>query len=347
MRCRCTLWKVLCGIALLWPGVSLADEADDLLSEMASSLKSRHYSGLVTYGYGDQWHSAKIQQGPANQQMSLRIDYLTGERRSQIRSGNEVVCIHQGVHLPGMTPDILKPFNSYFPIHSDTFEQHYRVQRADRLDQRIAGRDSAALRIAPTTPDRYGYRLWLDSETALPLKADILNSKNDVLQRFQFAAIDVSAAPAPERFQQGQTGHTVQLHRHLTDSEQIRALESEWYPDWLPLGFTLQRYSQSRDAQVSVKSERMKFSDGLASFTFFVDAVSEQHSGNLSARMSRQWGPVSATVEDVVHSDGKLRLTVVGELPPATLERILLSALPDQSPAMTESLGTRPILSQR
>ena len=78
---------------------------------------------------------------------------------------------------------------------------------------------------------------------------------------------------------------------------------------------------------------RMTFSDGLASFSLFVDRVGQGRSS--SSRVSRQWGPVSATVEDILTQDGqRVRLSVVGELPPMTLDKVLDSAIPSYSLSM-------------
>ncbi len=318
-------------IATLAVGLSLCIHAGaeegkalDLLEGMSDAVASQSYVGTVMYGSPEHWDTARIQQSYRNQGLVQRTDYLTGPERTQIRAGNEVVCIHDGEHRSGMTPDVLKPFGQSFPSSLNSLEHSYDFALADVQSERIAGRATVSIWIIPEQSDRYAHQIWLDKASNLPLKAEMTNEQGDVLRRYQFVSLDTGYVMADRDLRTADIGHTLRFS--VKDTTGITP-ESDWYPSWLPQGFEIQQSVQSDD------TTRMTFSDGLASFSLFIDRVGQGRSS--SSRVSRQWGPVSATVEDILTQDGQhVRLSVVGELPPPTLDKVLDSAIPSYSLSM-------------
>ncbi|MDH4573057.1 sigma-E factor regulatory protein RseB domain-containing protein [Salinicola acroporae] len=60
---------------------------------------------------------------------------------------------------------------------------HYELQPMEL--ERIAGRSAWRLDIEPQDALRFGYRLWLDSETSLPLKREMIGVDGQILETFQ------------------------------------------------------------------------------------------------------------------------------------------------------------------
>ena len=318
-------------IASLVMGLSLCltvsaeeDKALHWLEGMSDAVVSESYAGTVMYGSLERWDTARIQQSFRNQGLVQRTDYLTGPVRAQIRAGNEVVCIHGGEHRSGMTPDVLKPFGQSFPSSLTSLDKSYDFALADVQSERIAGRPTVSIWITPEQSDRYAHQIWLDKASNLPLKAEMTNEQGDVLRRYQFVSLDTDYVMADGDLRTADVGHTLRFSPK--DAAGVTP-ESDWYPSWLPQGFQIQQSLQSDD------NIRMTFSDGLASFSLFIDRVGQGRSS--APRVSRQWGPVSATVEDILTQDGQhVRLSVVGELPPPTLDKVLDSAIPSYSLSM-------------
>ena len=103
-------------------------------------------------------------------------------------------------------------------------------------------------------------------------------------------------------------------------------VDVDWAVAWLPAGFTLvkSQYRQSPDSGNFVLS-RM-YSDGLASFSVFFESID-----NLDIDGSRrQLGPTAVVSRKVEQGAEVLMVTVVGEIPIATAERIALSAEVEQ-----------------
>lgn len=299
-------------------------EALSLMSDMSQAVGSQNFSGTVMFGSPSRWESARIQQTYRNQGLVQRTDYLTGIERSQIRALGEIVCIHEGQHQSGMTPDVLKPFGHNFPTSLAALDQSYDFALADLQSERVAGRQTVSIWITPEHPDRYAHQIWLDKASKLPLKAEMTNEQGIVLRRYQFVSLDTEFTMPDNELRAADVGHT--LHFSKKNGIDVSP-ESDWFPSWLPQGFHIQQAIESDD------NIRMTFSDGLASFSLFVDRVGQGRSS--SSRVSRQWGPVSATVEDILTQDGqRVRLSVVGGLPPMTLDKVLDSAIPSYSLSM-------------
>ena len=321
-RCSTALFAV--GLTFGLSANAGDQEALSLMSDMSEAVGSQNFSGTVMFGSPSRWESARIQQTYRNQGLVQRTDYLTGIERSQIRALDEIVCIHEGQHQSGMTPDVLKPFGHNFPTSLAALDQSYDFALADLQSERVAGRQTVSIWITPEHPDRYAHKIWLDKASKLPLKAEMTNEQGDVLRRYQFVSLDTDYVMADGDLRTADVGHTLRFSPKDTAGV---TPESDWYPSWLPQGFQIQQSLQSDD------NIRMTFSDGLASFSLFIDRVGQGRSS--APRVSRQWGPVSATVEDILTQDGQhVRLSVVGELPPPTLDKVLDSAIPSYSLSM-------------
>src|SRR5690554_4596794 len=64
-------------------------------------------------------------------------------------------------------------------------EQHYRL--ATDSDERVANRSAIRLDIQPHDGMRLGHRLWLDTQTALVLKRELIDERGRVVETFQMA----------------------------------------------------------------------------------------------------------------------------------------------------------------
>jgi len=211
--------------------------------------------------------------------------------------------------------------------------------------ERIAGRFAQRLQVTPVDADRYGYQLWLDQVTGLLLRSDLLNHQQQVLERFQFAQIEIGPDIPATAFEPDDQGHKLTLYPVSPDHEQISTADIGWLPGWVPSGFHITAVIQAGSPQPQVAAEqkddsgamsklpvRLMYSDGLAAFTLFIDPVSQEHLPEMTSR----WGATAAVVRYREHSsaeaDGdnqsRLRVTVVGELPADTMIRIATSVVP-------------------
>jgi sigma-E factor negative regulatory protein RseB len=187
---------------------------------------------------------------------------------------------------------------------------------------RVAGRPAVIVSLTPRDQHRYGFELHLDQQTGLPLKSLLLDDKGRLLERFQFTRLDPVAVPTDSDLQPGADCKTVKL-----DSDKASAVKEAraWHSDWLPPGFELTSSTARKDPQTKVQVNSLMYDDGLARFSVFLEPLS----GSGATDTRTQLGPTVAVSRRLSTPQGEMVVTVVGEIPIGTAERIALSMRTD------------------
>ncbi|MAY15500.1 MucB/RseB C-terminal domain-containing protein [Thalassolituus alkanivorans] len=312
------------------------------LERMTQAFQQQNYRGVLIYGDGQEWQTLAITHAVIDGVEQEKLQHLTGLPREMVRHGHDIVCIHPGDHSPRLNSELSNPLHGFSRVMDiDDGQYHFTLGNVER----IAGRFAQRLQVTPVDADRYGYQLWLDQVTGLLLRSDLLNHQQQVLERFQFAQIEIGPDIPATAFEPDDQGHKLTLYPVSPDHEQISTADIGWLPGWVPSGFHITAVIQAGSPQPQVAAEqkddsgamsklpvRLMYSDGLAAFTLFIDPVSQEHLPEMTSR----WGATAAVVRYREHSsaeaDGdnqsRLRVTVVGELPADTMIRIATSVVP-------------------
>ncbi len=312
------------------------------LERMTQAFQQQNYRGVLIYGDGQEWQTLAITHAVIDGVEQEKLQHLTGLPREMVRHGHDIVCIHPGDHSPRLNSELSNPLHGFSRVMEiDDGQYHFTLGNVER----IVGRFAQRLQVTPVDADRYGYQLWLDQVTGLLLRSDLLNHQQQVLERFQFAQIEIGPDIPATAFEPDDQGHKLTLYPVSPDHEQISTADIGWLPSWVPSGFHITAVIQAGSPQPQVAAEqkddsgamsklpvRLMYSDGLAAFTLFIDPVSQEHLPEMTSR----WGATAAVVRYREHSsaeaDGdnqsRLRVTVVGELPADTMIRIATSVVP-------------------
>jgi sigma-E factor negative regulatory protein RseB len=210
-----------------------------------------------------------------------------------------------------------------------------RLKRATRVNdtyynvafagsERVAGRDARILVIRPKDSYRYGYRLWLDRSTAMPLKTQLLSSDGGILEQILFTRLVIhdhmpDGAVRPSRAGAGPSPPLAVARRAPP-----RAW-AEWEAARVPPGYALMGHHDRAPSSSTSGLHHLVYSDGLATVSLFVEpavAAAEQAEG-LS-----QVGASNAYITTV---DGYM-VTAIGEAPVETVEMLARSARPLVAP---------------
>ncbi|HCR1304912.1 TPA: MucB/RseB C-terminal domain-containing protein [Pseudomonas aeruginosa] len=183
----------------------------------------------------------------------------------------------------------------------------------------LAGRPAVVLAVTPRDQHRYGFELHLDRDTGLPLKSLLLNEKGQLLERFQFTQLNTGAAPAEDQLQAGAECQVVGPAK--ADGEKTVA----WRSEWLPPGFTLTRSFMRRSPVTPDPVACLTYGDGLARFSVFIEPLH----GAMVGDARSQLGPTVVVSKRLQTDDGGQMVTVVGEVPLGTAERVALSIRPE------------------
>ncbi|MEQ8662185.1 MAG: MucB/RseB C-terminal domain-containing protein, partial [Gammaproteobacteria bacterium] len=186
-------------------------------------------------------------------------------------------------------------------------------------NDRIAGRHAAVVGVHPHREDRYGYRLWIDTESKLLLKSVVLGRGGRVLEQVQFTQISLhdEIDPALLRPEIAGSGFTWR-----TDLEDAGASappgQVSWQVHWVPDGFEMRESDIQHMATSHAPVDHLVYSDGLAMVSVFIEKLMQ---GETPLQGYSARGAVNAfsRVEDA-H-----QITVVGELPLPTVRQIAAS----------------------
>jgi sigma-E factor negative regulatory protein RseB len=189
---------------------------------------------------------------------------------------------------------------------------------------RVAGRSAVIISLTPRDQHRYGFELHLDKETGLPLKSLLLNDKGQLLERFQFTQLDTTDMPADKDVQPGDDCKAVAV---VSDKASAAKVAQAWHSDWLPPGFELTSSSTRKDPETKAQVNSLMYGDGLARFSVFLEPLN----GATVIDTRVQLGPTVAVSRRLSTSEGEMMVTVVGEIPAGTAERIALSMRSDSA----------------
>jgi sigma-E factor negative regulatory protein RseB len=338
--------------ALMMTAVAAAADADDprqWLERMNQALVTRNYDGTFAF-----WQNGKVEM--------LRIihrvkDGHVSERMVALGSGREI--IRNGGELARYLPDqrvvIVEkrsekdPLFGNFPTFDQASTQFYDIKQLKRT--RIYHRDARLISVTPKDEFRYGYRLWIDEGTAMPLRTELCDARGRVIEQLVLAEnkdFRINAKDIPDSaFQPDVSTEGFAWRRSEPDIGRVVAnnVRDRWNTTRLPPGFrNIMQAAQSIPGAAG-RVEHFVFSDGLASVSVFVEAqvvgspmAAGQADPNAAARDSnalaagaRSVQPTPATSNEVTQFgstsafstivEGR-KITAVGEVPPETVRAI-------------------------
>lgn len=312
-------------LVVLLTGSALADPLDarEWLNKMSAAFEQQSYDGTFSYFDGRDLTSLRVVHKVINGQQRERLVHLNGAPREILRDGDEVACIFlPGDRLVELAQSIPSgPFARAFVRDYDRMAVGYKVLMGG--EDRIAGRRAVQLAIAPTDQHRYGYRLWLDLETALLLRSELLDQDGRPLEILQFATLKLGDDVADSALEPAQNPGMVVSHLKLATPEAIRHEETEksWRAAWLPVGFAMASADIRRAPGSLAAVNTLVYSDGLAAFSVFVEAMPDR--GATAAQSVA--GATVAVSELITTGQGRQLITVVGEIPASTARKIARS----------------------
>ncbi len=118
-----------------------------------------------------------------------RLVSLDGSGREIIRNQNEVICYlpdRRTVLVEKRTDD--RTLMATVPLYNEQLEAHYSIERG--AFKKALGRRTQVILVQPRDQYRYGYRLWLDDETAMPLMSQLCDRNGNVIEQIVFAELN-------------------------------------------------------------------------------------------------------------------------------------------------------------
>ncbi|MDH3643556.1 MAG: MucB/RseB C-terminal domain-containing protein [Gammaproteobacteria bacterium] len=314
---------ILCSV-LIGVAVHADDEPREWLADMNRAFTELSYDGMFSFYSGDDLASLRVVHMIIDSVQRERLVHLNGAPREIVRIGEEVACIL----MPG--DDLLELESS---IPSGPFARAF-VRRYDRIssyyglsffgEDRVAGRQAVRMAVLPRDEDRFGYRLWLDKQTRMLLRSELVDGEGNRLEIFQFNQIAFGDEVSEQALEPMGDDGSIVSHLSLAreNSVPVPHGESRWRAEWVPAGFTMAA-SDIRSPPGSLDSvDTMMFSDGLAAFSVFIE---DMPPAGAASMISRRGATVAVTHLVADSKQAHHLITLVGELPTLTAQRIAQS----------------------
>ncbi len=322
-------------------------EARAWLERMSKALSTRNYDVRFLHLVGGHAENMRIIHRVADGAVTERLVSLDGSGREVVRTDTQVVC-----YLPDRRTVLVEKRTdrssllATVPTYSDDLQSYYALAAPGTT--RILGRPAQYVTVQPRDNLRYGYRLWLDVETAMPLKSQLCDRSGRVIEQIVFSEVNTPATIDPALLQSSISTAGFQWIR-----QEVRAQRLESGPGWVvanpPLGFRLTVTRMQNIGGASGPVRHLVLSDGLASVSVFIEPMPVTNPKSVSGadtttaksatgiaeganELSRVGSALAYSTESQEH-----RITAVGEVPANTLRAIATSVQRTETDVKTPS----------
>lgn len=286
-----------------------AGDVSELVSGMSAADRRLNYEGTFVLRKADKMITMRVVHGVDDRGVWESMESLNGEPRKIVRHNNEVVSIFPDHKLVTVSKMGDKPgLHPILPENLDKLGNYYTLNPMG--EDRVAGRDTSVLNVQPKDVYRYGYRYWLDNDTRVLLKCDLLDENGDIVEQMMYTAFHNRADVPPSAFS---LPDLKDYNRQTLDKSRGRQAEIGWRASTMPEGFMLTQ-STARGGEDG-QSYHLMYSDGLASVSVFIEPAA-----NSAHRLT---GPSGMGALNMYGKQmGDVQITVMGEVPEATVTAI-------------------------
>lgn len=295
-----------------------AESGQEWLARMGAALNNASYVGEFVSESAGRTERLSITHRVRDGVVSERLVSLTGHGRELVRENDEVV-----VYLPDQKLAIIerRPGRSdlmgSLPQFEGRMASWYKVDWVGRETLDDFG-PTAVVAVRPLDGYRFGYRLWIDVDSHMPVRSDLSDGSGRVIERLRFTKLrfdddipDSAFEPALDR----------RKLRWVRQSPQTDDEAPAWKAAQVPPGFRLSVSGMQALAGNGAPANHLVYSDGLATVSVFIQATV---AGKPPAQGTSRSGVASAYTTVIAGH----QVTAVGEVPPRTLKYIATGLRP-------------------
>ncbi|MET0536040.1 MAG: MucB/RseB C-terminal domain-containing protein [Steroidobacter sp.] len=290
-------------------------EARQWLERMSEALATRNYEGRFFHLHDSRSESMRIFHRVDNKgRVTERLVSLDGSGREIVRNQSEVTFYmpdRRTVLVEKRTDD--STLLAAVPAYNEQLEAHYSIERGPFT--KALGRRTHVIMVQPRDQFRYGYKLWLDDETAMPLKSQLCDRTGKVIEQILFAELNFRDRIPADDLKPSITGEGFRWVRQDVQQPRVAGQIGGWGVIRLPAGFRLTAWRMQIIAGSSVPVQHLVYSDGLASVSVFIEPADP------AAQPMKGLAQVGTAFAYSRALDGH-QVTAVGEVPPVTVEAI-------------------------
>ncbi len=289
-------------------------EAREWLERMSRALATQNYEGRFFHLTQSRSETMRIVHRVDHGKITEKLVSLDGSGREIVRNESEVLC-----YLPDKRVVLVEKRTdnnqllSAVPTYNEGLEALYNIERSGGVVKAL-GRRTQLILVQPRDRYRYGYKLWLDQETAMPLKSQLCDADGNVIEQILFAELNLRERIPADEIKASVSGEGFKWLRQDAQPRMANTVIG-WNVARLPAGFRLTTWRMQIIAGSAAPVRHLVYSDGLASVSVFIEPRDTQ---SAPMRGLAKMGAAFAFSRDL---DGH-QVTAVGEVPAATVEAI-------------------------
>ena len=296
-------------------GVTLSQDPWYWLAKMADAETTLNYDGRVIFRSGETLRSMRIIHRVDADGERSRLVSLDGVAREVIRDASRFTCIS-----PGRQSVFVANRRSHSLLRKITITAQESLNKFYNLSvngtDRVANRVTTRVVVDPRDVYRYGHRLWVDRDTGLLLKSELMNAQGRAIEEIVYTSVNFPS-DIPDALLEPNI--STKGFARLANEEGVRERGNKddpgWEAAWLPDGFIPNDTSSTFVSNTNMPVEHLVFTDGLALFSVFVERLK---SGSETFQGHSAVGAVNAFGSIV---DG-FQVTVIGEVPKPTVQSV-------------------------
>ncbi|ODA33236.1 sigma-E factor regulatory protein RseB [Veronia pacifica] len=284
------------------------DAAFDLVEQMDSASRELSYELSYIHVRKNSIQPLRFRHAVVGGKSLGHILYLSGPSREVIRRGKEVSYFEPGLDAFTIeSGQIVAPLPSIMQTNVDKLPALYNFVSLGRA--REAGMATNVVRVSPKDESRYSYVLWIEDNSHLLLRADVLDRDGEPLEQYRVTSLAITPKIGQLLSKLAETDVPPVVHVPTN-----KDVDMGWEVSSLPTGFVPVYRNRHRLMLTSRPVESQMFSDGLFSFSVYVADADDMSVREQKVRLGRR------TMHSIVK--GSAEITVVGDIPPATAKAV-------------------------
>jgi sigma-E factor negative regulatory protein RseB len=318
----------LCAATAAIAAAAANDDPRNWLARTDKALSDRNYEGVFVHEHAGESETLRVIHRVDSEGVAERLLSMDGSGREFIRKGTQLICYlpDRRTVLVEKSPDSALLLSGLPRIEAGSASQ-YEIKELNPA--RVSGRTARVIAITPLDQLRYGYRVWIDEGTAMPLKTQLRDSRGGVLEQIVFTSLNMMGHIPNAELEPGIDARGYRWVRREAEPIDSASLSVSWQAESLPAGFHMT--ASARQMLPAGPVEHLVFTDGLASVSVFIDIG---RSGEAApAQDDTATLGTSSAYSTVVQG---YRVTAVGEVPPETV-RVIAQAIRSTGPAASPS----------
>ncbi len=252
-----------------------ADGPHEWLDRMNNALATRNYDGTFFHLSDGRVETMRIVHRVRAGRVTERLLSLDGSGREFVRRNDELTCYLPDQHTVLVEPRPDRgPLLGTLPQFGADVDEFYRIEELP--PSHVLGRAARVILVNPKDQYRFGYRLWLDETTAMPLKTQLCDSHGQVIEQILFARLEMpDNIPDSDLAPAVHTGGMRWVRQGPSQDSAPPAL-SAYRASELPPGFHLTVSGAHTLGGGTVPATHLVYSDGLATVSVFVEAPHDE-----------------------------------------------------------------------